>query len=298
VNGNPSLQAADLVRTGLAGTLRDYQFTAADGRLVRLGELKYGNQPAGYATQPSEVVNYVENHDNQTLWDIDAYRLPTGTSSAERARVQLLAAALNAFSQGIAYYHAGVDTLRSKSLDRNSFDSGDWFNRLDWSYQDNHFGSGLPPKQDNGRDWELMRPLLTDPSMRATPQDIAFMRDAFRDLLRIRASSALFRLRTAAEVQARLGFENVGPDQNPEVIDGHLDGNGLPGANFKEILYLVNVSPQAQSLLLPSQAGKRWVLHPVQRAASAADTRVQQATVTDAGVFGVPARTAVVWVVE
>jgi pullulanase len=298
VNGNPSPQAADLVRTGLAGTLRDYEFTAADGRQLRLGELKYGNQPAGYAAQPSEVVNYVENHDNQTLWDIDAYRLPAGTSSAERARVQLLAAALNAFSQGVAYFHAGIDTLRSKSLDRNSFDSGDWFNRLDWSYQENFFGSGLPPKQDNGRDWELMRPLLNDPTIRATPTDIAFMRDAFRDLLRIRSSSTLFRLRTAAEVQARLKFENVGPDQNPLVIDGHLDGKDLPGANYKEVLYLVNVSPEAQSLLLPSQAGKRWVLHPVQRAASAGDKRAQQATASDAGIFSVPARTAVVWVVE
>ena len=35
--------------------------------------------------------------------------------------------------QGVAYFHAGIDTLRSKSLDRNSYDSGDWFNRIDWS---------------------------------------------------------------------------------------------------------------------------------------------------------------------
>jgi pullulanase/glycogen debranching enzyme len=212
--------------------------------------------------------------------------------------VQLLATALDAFSQGIAYFHAGIDVLRSKSLDRNSFDSGDWFNRLDWSYQDNHFGSGLPPRQDNGRDWEMMRPLLLDPALRAAPADIAFMRDAFRDQLRIRASSTLFRLRTGADVQNRLSFGNVGPDQNTVVIDGHLDGKDYPGANFKEILYLVNVSPQTQSLLLPAQAGKPWLLHPVQRAATAADARAKSATASAAGVFTVPARTAVVWVLE
>jgi pullulanase/glycogen debranching enzyme len=177
--------------------------TTADGTNKRLGDIAYGNQPAGYAARPAEVVNYIENHDNQTLWDIDAWRLPPGTSSAERARVQLLAAALTAFSQGVAYFHAGVDLLRSKSLDRNSFDSGDWFNRLDFSYRDNYFGTGLPPKQDNGGDWEMMRPLLNDPALRATPQDIAFMRDGFRDLLRIRASSSLFRLRTAGEIEQR-----------------------------------------------------------------------------------------------
>ena len=69
---------------------------------------------------------------------------PLGTSSADRARVQILAAALNAFSQGIAYFHAGMELLRSKSMDRNSYDSGDWFNRVDWTLQDNFFGSGLP----------------------------------------------------------------------------------------------------------------------------------------------------------
>jgi pullulanase len=298
INGGPTAQAADMLRVGLAGTLRDYPLTDAEGALKPLREFRYGDQPAGYAAQPVEVVDYVENHDNQTLWDIDAWRLPPGTPSAERARVQLLGAALTAFSQGMAYYHAGIDVLRSKSLDRNSFDSGDWFNRLDWTYQRNNFGVGLPPRKDNGSDWDAMRPLLDDPSARAKPEDIAFMRDAFSDLLRIRASSSLFHLRTAQDVQARLSFENVGPDQEPAMIDGHLDGTDLPGANFKEILYLVNVSPDAQSLLLPSQARKHWQLHPVQRAATAADKRAQQASVTDAGTFSVPGRTAVVWVVE
>ena len=51
----------------------------------------------------------------------------------DRARVQILAAAITMFSQGIAYFHAGIEGLRSKSLDRNSFDSGDWFNRIDWT---------------------------------------------------------------------------------------------------------------------------------------------------------------------
>ena len=45
----------------------------------------------------------------------------------------------------MAYFHAGIDTLRSKSLDRNSFNSGDWFNPLDWTATDNGFGRGLPP---------------------------------------------------------------------------------------------------------------------------------------------------------
>ncbi len=133
-------RSADLVRVGLAGTLRDYEMTTASGERRRLDAIAYNGQGAGYASQPGEVVNYVENHDNQTLFDNNAIKLPQGTSREDRARVQTLGAAIVAFSQGIAYFHAGQDILRSKSLDRNSFDSGDWFNRLDWSYADNHFG--------------------------------------------------------------------------------------------------------------------------------------------------------------
>ncbi len=294
------LHAADLVRAGLAGTLADYELVDADGSTIPLSRLDYKGQPAGYASQPGEVVNYVENHDNQTLFDINVLKLPQETSAADRARVQVLALALNAFSQGIAYFHAGGELLRSKSLDRNSFDSGDWFNRLDWSGEDSGFGRGLPPAADNAGDWPLMHPLLADPGIAPDRDQVAFTRDAFRDLLRIRASSGLFRLRSADEVRARLRFHNTGPAQNPVVIAGHLDGAGLGGAGFRELLYLVNASPDAQALAIPELAGRPFVLHPVHRAADAADTRPRDAAVHDraSGHFTLPARTALVYVVE
>ncbi len=293
------LRAADLARVGLAGTLRDVRMTTADGDIKRLADIDYAGQPAGYATQPGEVVNYVENHDNPTLFDILALKLPRDTSREDRVRVQLLGAAFVAFSQGIAYYHAGIDVLRSKSLDRNSFDSGDWFNRLDWTYTDNGFGAGLPPKQDNGKDWALLRPVLADESIKPRPEDIAWMRDAFRDLLRIRDGSTLFRMRSSADVQQRLAFCNVGPQQNPVVIAAHLDGEVYAGAGFREVLYFINVSPEAQTLPLPQEQGKAYVLHPVQRAANAADSRPRDARYDPAtGRFTIPPRTAVVYVIE
>ncbi|WP_374384056.1 alpha-1,6-glucosidase domain-containing protein [Thermomonas sp.] len=290
--------AADLARAGLAGTLRDYTMAFADGRVGPLSALDYKGMEAGYASQPGEVVNYVENHDNPTLWDINALKLPQSTSAAERARVQLLGAAFVALSQGLAYFHAGTDVLRSKSLDRNSFDSGDWFNRLDWTYTDNGFGAGLPPAQDNGKDWNLLRPVLRNPDARPSPADIAWMRDAFRDLLRIRASTPLFRLRSAQDVRARLAFRNTGPGQDPAVIAGHLDGRGMD-AGFDEVLYLLNVAPDARVLALPEEAGKRYVLHPVQAAPAAVDARPRQARYEAAtGRFEVPGRSVVVFVVK
>lgn len=292
--------AADLARVGLAGTLRDYRMTASDGRERPLAEIDYKGQPAGYASSPDEVVNYVENHDNQTLFDINVFKLPRDTSAHDRARVQVLGIAHTALSQGLAYFHAGVETLRSKSLDRNSYDSGDWFNRFDWTLRDNFFGTGLPPERDNGADWELMRPLLADASIKPRPQDIVFARDALLDLLRIRASTRLLRLRDADEVQRRLRFLNTGPDQNPVVLVGHLDGSGLPGERFGELLYFINAGVEAQALELPELRGRRYALHPVHLSDQAADPRPRESATyeSERGRFVVPARTALVYVVE
>jgi pullulanase-type alpha-1,6-glucosidase len=293
------LRSADLVRVGLAGTLRDVRMRTHDGSVKTLAEIDYTGQRAGFASQPDEVVNYVENHDGRTLFDINVLKLPVGTSRNDRARVQVLGLALTAFSQGLAYYHAGVELLRSKSGDRDSFDSGDWFNRLDWSASDSVWGSGLPPQKPNDTLWPALKPLLADPAIKPTAAEIRFTRDAFLDLLRIRAGSALFRLRTAEEVVRRLTFFNTGPDQIASLVAGHLDGAGLAGANFRELAYLINADPQPQSLTIEAMKGRPFELHPVHRAPQAADARAREATFdVDSGRFVIPARCAVVFVVN
>ncbi|MTW10864.1 DUF3372 domain-containing protein [Pseudoduganella eburnea] len=284
------LAASDLVKVGLAGSIRSYRMQTFNGQTRELQAIVYGgNQPAGYASQPGEVVNYVENHDNQTLYDANVFKLPLSTTSTDRARVQMLAAAINAFSQGVAYYHAGFDILRSKSMDRNSFESGDWFNRLDWSYQTNNFGVGLPPAADNGKDYALMQPLLANRALQPAPADIAFARDTFRDLLRIRASSTLFRMRTAEDIKQRLHFLNTGPDQVATVVAARLDGSGYEGARFRTIAYFINVDKVEQAIVAKSEAGKAYRLHPVQ---AGSPGRYDAAT----GSFTIPPRTAIVFV--
>ncbi|HEX2689998.1 MAG TPA: alpha-1,6-glucosidase domain-containing protein [Kofleriaceae bacterium] len=294
------MRAADIVKVGLAGSIRDYRLVTSSDQTLALSQLDYNGQPAGYVSDPQEVVNYVENHDNQTLFDNNAYKLPLSTSTEDRARVQLLGAALDAFSQGIAYFHAGVDTLRSKSMDQNSFNSGDWFNRLDWSYQDNNFGAGAPQQGDNGGNWPIIKPLLANPAIRPTPADIRWTRDAFRDLLEIRASEPLLHLRTAADIQQRLVFYNTGSQQEPTVIAGHLDGRGYPQAGADDLLYLVNVDKVAHTLTIDAEKQKPYHLHPVQRRFDAADHRPATGARYDrsTGAFTVPPRTAVVFVTD
>ena len=287
------MHSADMVRVGLAGSVRSYPLTTYKGETKALQDIDYGGQPAGYASQPGETVNYVENHDNHTLYDINALKLPVATTTEDRARVQMLGAAINAFSQGVAYYHAGIDTLRSKSLDRNSFNSGDWFNRIDWSYRDNYFGTGLPRAEDNGKDFALLKPLLANAALKPSPADIAHARDVFRDLLAIRASSTMFRLRTADDIKQRLRFFNTGPQQEPTVIAAHIDGKGYAGANFKGVSYFINVDKVAHKVTVAEAKGKTLHIHPAHKS----DKRVAEATYDSAtGTFSVPARTAVVFV--
>jgi hypothetical protein len=82
------------------------------------------------------------------------------------------------------------------------------------------------------------------------------------------------------------------------VIAGHLDGRGYDGAAFSELMYLVNVDVVEHSLQFAGERGKPYVLHPVHRAATAADRRAADEARFDpaSGTFTVPARTAVVFV--
>ncbi len=138
VNGTADEQKAalllnqDRIKVGLTGNLRDYRFVDRTGARVTGAEVDYNGQPTGYTTDPQEVINYVEAHDNEALYDALVYKLPTDTSMADRIRMQTLALSTTALSQGVSFWHAGGEILRSKSLDRNSYDSGDWFNVLDY----------------------------------------------------------------------------------------------------------------------------------------------------------------------
>jgi len=299
--GTPALsgltEAADMIRVGLAGSLRSYAFQVADGSTKTGEQISYGGSPAGYVSQPGEVVNYYENHDNRTFWDALAAKMPKAATLDDRVRAQTLAAAINSFSQGIAYFHAGADVLRSKSMDSNSYNSGDWFNRLDWTYTTNNFGVGLPVTGSEDLAKEVLA-AANLPAMKPGKPEIEAASGMFRDLLQIRKSSSLFRLRTADEVKARLTFPNTGVTQVPTVLVGHLRGDGYTGANFKDVLYFVNVDKVAHTLTIPAEAGKAYALHPVH--ATGTDRRPATAAVVDTatGQFTVPPRTALVYVVN
>ncbi len=294
-----ALRLADLVRVGLSGTLREYSFTDRTGTLRKNSAIDYFGQNAGFAANPAEVINYVEAHDNQTLFDYNAYKLPTTTTLADRVRVQNLGAAINMLSQGVPFFHAGQEILRSKSMDRDSYNAGDWFNLLDYSYTSNNFGVGLPMGGVNGSNWYLMRPILTNPLIKPDTAAIISARDYFTDMLAIRKDSSLFRLRTAQDVIDRLAFHNTGPQQQEGLVVMSINGqapSAYAGAKYKSVVVLFNVDKVAKVIAIDALKNKSLTIH-AKQLASVGDTRAKTATYQAAsGSFSIPARTTVVFV--
>ncbi|OKJ10226.1 pullulanase-type alpha-1,6-glucosidase [Kitasatospora sp. CB01950] len=301
-NGSPAEQKArllhemDQIKVGLTGNLAGYVFTDSDGKSVTGKGVDYNGSPTGYAANPGEAVEYLDAHDNADLYDALAFKLPQGTSPADRARMQALGLSLTALSQGPGFAQAGSDLLRSKSLDANSFDSGDWFNAINWDCTlGNGWGRGLPMAADNQEMWARDKQLLADPKLRMGCNETGASTALYQQFLRIRQSSPLFALSSAAEVQRRLSFPLSGTaGENPGVITMHLDGTGLKGAE-KGLTVVFNATPTARAQTVTGLRGTEQTLHQVQ--VRGGDPVVRQAAFDPAtGTFTVPGRTVAVFV--
>ncbi|MEY9963576.1 pullulanase-type alpha-1,6-glucosidase [Streptacidiphilus sp. MAP12-16] len=301
VNGTAAQQKAtllhsmDQIKVGLTGNLAAYSFTDSSGKTVKGSEVDYNGSPTGYTAAPGEAITYVDAHDNLDLYDALVYKLPTGTSMADRARMQSLALATTALSQGPGFAVAGSDLLRSKSLDGNSYDSGDWFNAIQWNCAaGNGFGHGLPMAGSNQSAWTFAQPLLANPALVPGCAAETAASAQYQEFLQIKQSSPLFSLATAAEVQQRLTFPLSGTaGETPGVITLHLDGTGLQ--TYTSLTVVFNATPTTQQQTLTSLLGTTQRLHPAQ--ATGADPVVKQSAFDPAtGTFTIPARTVAVFV--
>ncbi|HEX9579235.1 MAG TPA: alpha-1,6-glucosidase domain-containing protein, partial [Myxococcales bacterium] len=285
----------DLIKIGMAGGLSDFRILLFDHTVsVPAGAVGYNGQGAGYTQLPQESINYVSSHDNQILWDIEQYKMPTGRSMADRLRADLLAMDVVLLGEGIPFFHMGDDLLRSKSMDKNSYDSGDWFNRVDWTGQGNGWRSGLPNAIDDAANWTLVKKIFADSSIAPGASDIAAASAHFQELLKVRKSSPLFRLAQKSQVMTRVDFQNAGVGQTPGVIvmtitDGNCAGADLDPAR-DALVIVVNADKASQAMAVAGASG--FTLHSVLQ--NSADPIVRTASFSG-GTFTVPARTTAVF---
>ena len=118
----------ETVKFGLVGCI---DFPGID-----MSKVNYSKQ--GWALNPSQAVNYVEAHDNLTIWDKLATSNPED-DEATRIKMDKLAAGIVFTAQGLSFIQFGQDFLRTKyneeigGFDENSFRSSDKVNNIDWS---------------------------------------------------------------------------------------------------------------------------------------------------------------------
>jgi pullulanase-type alpha-1,6-glucosidase len=281
----------DWIRVGLAGDLAAYRFESADGEVRSGAEIDYNGSPAGYTASPAENISYVAAHDNETLFDANQLKLPPATSMADRVRVQTLGNALVLLGQGVPFIHAGQEFLRSKSMDRDSFNSGDWFNAIDWRFEDGNWGRGLPMEDKNGEHWPVMRPLLADPALAPSAADRRLALADFEALLRMRRSSPLFRLRDETSVRRHLRFHNTGPSQVPGLVVMSLeDPADQLGGPYETIVVLFNARVDEARVMLSDFSDMQLAPHPKQPPRMAGEAV--------AGRLTVPPRSVSVFVLE
>ncbi|MEU4625574.1 pullulanase-type alpha-1,6-glucosidase [Actinoplanes sp. NPDC023801] len=289
------LHYQDLIKVGLTGNLAGYRFTDSSGNVVTGSQVDYNGAPAGYTTDPGESITYVDAHDNEILYDSLAYKLPQATTAADRARAQSVALATAVLGQGAGFVTTGSELLRSKSLDRNSYNSGDWFNQIIWDCsQGNGFGRGLPPKTDNESKYAYAKPLLADPALVPDCAAINLTNSTYQELLKIRKSTPAFGLATGKQVQQRVAFPLSGTNETPGVITMTIDARGVDG-RWKSITVVFNAGTTTATQTVPALAGKKVALHPVQQASADPVTRTASFTAST-GTLTVPARTVSVFV--
>ncbi len=292
----------DAVRAGLAGNLRNFKLKTRSGAVVNAETV------GAYNLDPQEAVNYVDKHDNETLWDWihrpDA--VPASLGIAERVRISSLTSSIPLLSQGVPFIHMGNDLLRSKSMSPNSYNAGDWFNAVDFTKQSNNWAVGLPPELRDGVTNPYVQSLFANPNTKPTANHIAQASSVFDEFLSIASGSPLFSLQTADEVLDRVGFHDGGKSQVAGLIVYSIDdGVGTVGDSgvaradldtaVDAIIVVINGTASTQTPTVKTASG--FALHSIQK--NSADSVVRTASFAAAdggGTFSVPAYTTAVFV--
>ncbi|WP_019914072.1 type I pullulanase [Paenibacillus sp. HW567] len=175
------------------------------------GGVVYGQNSGQFADEPQQCVNYVECHDNHTLWDKIVLSSP-GQTDEQRRAMHRLASAMVLTSQGIPFLHAGQEFMRTKNGVENSFKSNIEINWLDWERCAGH------------------------------ADDVAYM----KRLIALRKAHPAFRMHSAEEIRANLIFEKAPAGVLAYTLRGHAGGDSA-----EHLYVVYNSNPSGSTLKLP-----------------------------------------------
>ena len=193
--------------------------------------------------------------------DALALKLPMATTMADRVRMNTCAwRPLRSVRGRCSGMPAPTCCGRSRWT-ATPIDSGDWFNRIDWT------GVATLSARGCRRRWTTRRnghspATAGQPGLRPGPADIAAARAAAHDLLRLRYSSPLFRLRCGGDRRAGLRFRSAArPDRRGDphgVLTADAVGSRGSGPDRGGLQRLPVVARR------PGRRPAVLILHPVQ----------------------------------
>ncbi len=167
----------------------------------------------GFTQKASETINYVESHDNLTLWDKLAVSCP-GADEETRKKMHRLAMAVLFTSQGVPFIQAGTEFLRTKFGDKNSYNSGIFVNQLKWE--------------------------------RKTTYIEHF--NYIKGLINLRSHHPAFRMLEKKEIWEKIRFMNSPVNTVGFYIDNHANGDG-----WEKIVVLYNPNREWTQFNLPGK---------------------------------------------
>jgi pullulanase len=180
----------------------------------RVDDLKRAMMISSCYASPAQSINYMSCHDNLVLWDKLKISMPP-TDDHELIQTMKLGYLALLTSQGVPFIHGGEDFARSKGGNNNSYDAPDSVNEVDWSLKKKNFD------------------LFT----------------YVRDLISLRKSHPLFRLRTRAEIDKRVKFVDA---SNGKVLIYTIDGEGVAGETWKDACVVLNSDDHGADVTLPA----------------------------------------------
>ncbi len=177
---------------------------------INMSKVKSSEQP--WANTPSQTIGYVSCHDNFTLFDKLKASCPY-TPMEEIKKMHKLANAIVLTSQSIPFLHAGVEILRTKDGEHNSYNLSDNVNQIDWDWKSQH-------------------------------HDVF---DYYRGLIALRKNHPAFRMNNTEELKEKLHFLETG---NPHVVAFSISDHAN-NDKWKNILVVYNANKWPHTHNLP-----------------------------------------------
>ncbi|HDZ07051.1 hypothetical protein LCGC14_0473630 [marine sediment metagenome] len=178
------------IKFGIVGAIQHSQ--------INYTNVNYSDAP--WTSESWQSINYVSCHDNHTLFDKLKISRPDADLD-DLIAMDKLANAIVLTSQGTPFLHAGVEMLRTKNGEHNSYNLPDSINQINWNWKN----------------------------------DYKEVFEYYQNLIQLRKAHSAFFMHNALDVQKHLKFQKANDSLVSFTLEEHANGD-----IWKNILVIYN----------------------------------------------------------